>query len=133
MSDGLCKTCGRPFRGINTQAVRDAMWAHDEIDHRNGQLADIHQLPAVGWHRQALTAILDFASKGEPFVISAALLAHGVPDAPNPRTDYSNIQREAVSNGWIEPTGKHGKSVRPTTKGSGVTEWRGTARVRRVA
>lgn len=53
----------------------------------------------------------------------------GYGDAPNPRTDWSRIQREAEALGWITQTGRLGRSVRPTAKGSPVAEWIGTPKV----
>ena len=132
MPTATCAACGQKFAGFTTRAASDALWSHDEVDHRGGGLADIHQLTTVDWHRQALQAVLAFARTGKPFVISAALLSHGVPDAPQ-AGDYRRIQAEAEANGWIEQTGRMGRSVRPTTKGSPCAEWIGTPRIRRVA
>ena len=114
------------------QALSDLLWAHDAEAHRGEPAAAIRQLPGVDWHTQALQAIRALAAKGEPFVISQ-IIEYGVPDAPHPRTDYANVQREAETRGWIEQTGRLGRSVRPTTKGSPVAEWVGTYAARRGA
>lgn len=103
----------------------DLLWQHNAEKHRGITPTPIHQLPTVDWHSQALQAIRALATKGEPFVISQ-VIEFGVPDAPNPRTDWSRVQKEAENLGWIEQTGRLGRSVRPTTKGSPVAEWRGT-------
>ena len=100
--------------------------------HHRAEHTEQHQLPSVTWREQAMLAMRALAARGEPFVISQ-VIDYGVPDAPNPRTDWSNIQKEAVALGWIEATGRLGHSVRPSTKGSPVTEWRGTYAARRVA
>lgn len=97
-----------------------------------GLQSAIVQLPSVDWHAQAMTAIRALAVSGRPFVISEVINV-GVPDAPNPRTDWANVTNEAQALGWIEPTNRLGHSVRPKTKGSPVTEWVGTAKAREVS
>lgn len=121
-----CTTCGdaRTFT-----SVRDAsswLWTHDLTAHR-GQQPEIVQMPGPDWHERAMQAVLALARSGRPFVISE-VITYGVPDAPNPRTDWSRIQREAEGLGLITQTGRLGRSVRPTTKGSPVAEWVGTAK-----
>jgi hypothetical protein len=124
--------CGQQYTGRDRQALSDRLWAHYAKSHRGEPLPVVTQLPAVDWHTEALRAVRALAAKGEPFVISQ-VLEYGVPDAPNPRTDWSRIQREAKDLGWIEETGRLGRSVRPTTKSSPCAEWIGTYAARRGA
>jgi len=123
-----CATCGDRIV-ITRLGGRDELWQHDEQQHRG--MVEIHQLRDVDWHSRALTAVLELASTGEPFVISEVIHL-GVPDAPNPRTDWARIQKEAEELGWITSTGRLGHSVRPTAKRSPVTEWIGTAKARKA-
>lgn len=102
---------------------------YDHHTRHHAPTPNVGQLPAVDWRRQALDAIRQLAATGRPFVISQ-VIHYGVPDPPNPRTDWPRIQADAVALGWIEPTGALGHSIRPTTKGSAVTEWRGTSAAR---
>lgn len=104
---------------------------HRHVNTAHTDQGEVHQLATVDWHRAALEAVHELARRGLPFVISQ-VIDFGVPDAPNPRTDWARIQREAEGLGWIEPTGRLGHSTRPTTKGSPVTEWIGTYAVRRT-
>lgn len=124
-----CKTCGDRIP-LSRVGGEDELWLHDNVCRRGFE--PVHQLPSVDWHARALRAVLELAARGEPFVISEVIHL-GVPDAPNPRTDWSNIQREAESLGWIKATGRLGRSVRPTAKKSPVTEWVGTAKARSAA
>ena len=118
-----CHECSWEIHGTVPGTALHAWRTHHDRVH--GDATTVTQLPGVDWHTQALQAIRALAAKGEPFVISQ-IIEYGVPDAPNPRTDYANVQREAETLGWIEQTGRLGRSVRPTTKGSPVAEWRGT-------
>lgn len=96
---------------------------HWDGDHL-GRAATITQLPGVDWHTEAMTGLLTLCRSGRPFVVSEVIRL-GVPDAPNPRTDWPRVQREARDNGWMVATGRLGHSVRPSTNGSPVTEWIG--------
>src|SRR5881394_2549514 len=113
-----CRTCGE------AQPVADDAtgyrWLIDhDATHRDVEV--IRQLPTVDWHGLALQAVRELAASGKPFVISEVIRL-GVPDAPSPRTDWANIQREAEALGWIKATGRLGRSIRPTTKRSPCTE-----------
>ena len=126
-----CRDCDWEQPAATYGAASNALWTHYLDTHTNLPApAEVKQLPAVDWHAQALAAIRTLSATGKPLVISQ-VIDLGVPDAPNPRTDWAKVQREAESFGWIEKTGALGHSVRPTTKGSPVTEWRGTFAVRR--
>lgn len=128
MASATCHECGWDVHDLPTGTGTTAWDTHRARIHGEGNT--VHQLPAVDWHTQALQAVHALAAKGDPFVISQ-VIEYGVPDAPNPRTDWSRIQGEAESLGWIEQTGRMGRSVRPTTKGSPCAEWRGTYAVTR--
>jgi hypothetical protein len=126
-----CGECDNQPEGFTSQKAALSAWrSHHDREHSLD--ASVHQLPTVDWHSRALRAVLELAAKGDPFVISEVIHL-GVPDAPNPRTDWPRIQREAADLGWIVKTGRLGHSVRPSTKGSPVTEWIGTAKARRAA
>lgn len=125
MPEARCDHGCIPVTVATPQEGCDWLWQHELEKHRGQPASALHQLPTVEWHTQAMQAIRALAMKGEPFVISQ-VIEFGVPDAPNPRTDWSRVQKEAENLGWIEQTGRLGRSVRPTTKGSPVAEWRGT-------
>ena len=114
-----------------TRAASDALAAHYDEAHL-GQMAEVRQMPSVDWHTQAMQGLLTLCRSGRPFVVSE-VIELGVPDAPNPRTDWAKVTNEARDNGWMVPTGALGHSVRPTTKGSPATEWIGTAKARGAA
>lgn len=131
MASATCSECGWDVHNLPAGTATAAWDNHRARIHGEG--GTVTQLPGVDWHEQALQAVRALAATGEPFVISQ-VIEYGVPDAPNPRTDWANIQREAEAFGWIIATGKLGHSVRPTTKGSPCTEWVGTyAATRRSA
>src|SRR5690242_11622572 len=113
MNVARCASCTWTAPAPSVKAAAAELWHHDEVEHRG--LGDIHQMPNVDWHSRALRAVLELAAKGEPFVISQVIHL-GVPDAPNPRTDWARIQKEAEDMGWIRQTGRLGRSVRPTAK-----------------
>lgn len=123
--------CGWSQPAADCREALRALDDHVDTEHF-GRARDVVQMPTVDWHAAAMRGVLTLAKSGRPFVISQ-VIELGVPDAPRPRTDWARIQREAQLLGWIVPTGRLGHSVRPTTKGSPVTEWIGTAKAREVA
>lgn len=130
MGYAKCFECGWDVQNLPAgTAAYNAWLSHRSNVHSEGRT--VTQLPGVDWHTQALQAVRALAATGKPFVISQ-VIELGVPDAPNPRTDWARIQGEAEALGLIEQTGRLGHSVRPTTKGSPCAEWIGTYAARRA-
>ena len=130
----LCGDCTATFTRSTLMAAGDALWEHFKTGCGANAARDakqITQLPSVTFHEQALRAILTLAKTGRPFTIGQA---HALVDVRpgNPSTDWPKAQREAEALGWIR---HHGftKSVVPTTKGSAVSEWIGTAEAQKAA
>jgi len=127
-----CSSCDYESMHPTYAAASTALFAHYDTAHTDRPApAELHQLPAVEWHRQALQAIHALAATGEPFVI-ADVQKYGVTDPPQPRTDWPKVTAEAEQLGWIEHCG-YAKSTRPTVRGSAVRQWRGTFAVRRAS
>jgi hypothetical protein len=129
MAWARCGECSWEVHDLPPGTGTAAWQTHHDRTH--GDAETLHQLPGVEWHEQALQAIRTLAATGQPFVISQVIKL-GVPDAPNPRTDWSRIQGEAEALGLIEQTGRLGHSIRPTAKGSPCAEWIGTFAARRA-
>lgn len=123
---GTCASCGHPVTGSTLKETSDKLWAHYDEAHL-GRQSEVVQMPGVTWHEQARQGLLALCRSGRPFVVSE-VIELGVPDAPNPRTDWARVTNEFRDEGLMVPTGRLGHSVRPTTKGSPATEWIGTAK-----
>lgn len=88
---------------------------------------------SADWRTQALDAIAQLAATGREFTVYE-VAELGVPEPPNPQTDWGLLTRDARHLGLIDPvknedgSPKAVESKRPATKGSLVKVWRGSGR-----